>query len=66
MPMRMKYLLMIAVLIAGISLGADAGERSELTIAGVGEGQASAVPDKARLSVGGESFIDAEYAAGPC
>jgi uncharacterized protein len=52
MPMQMKYLLMTAVLIAGISLGADAGERIEHTISVVGEGQASAVPDKARLSVG--------------
>ncbi|MBT5448834.1 MAG: SIMPL domain-containing protein [Gemmatimonadetes bacterium] len=50
--MQMKYLLMTAVLIAGISLGADAGERIEHTISVVGEGQASAVPDKARLSVG--------------
>ncbi len=52
MPMQMKYLLMTAVLIAGISLGADAGERIEHRISVVGEGQASAVPDKARLSVG--------------
>ena len=42
MPMQMEYFLMIATLIAVISLGAHAGE-----------GQASAVPDKARLSVGG-------------
>ena len=52
MPMQMKYFLMTAALIAGISLGADAGERIEHTISVVGEGQASAVPDKARLSVG--------------
>ena len=52
MPMQMKYFLITAVLIAGISLGAHAGERIERTISVVGEGQASAVPDKARLSVG--------------
>ncbi|MDE0964030.1 MAG: SIMPL domain-containing protein [Candidatus Latescibacteria bacterium] len=50
--MQMKYFLMTAALIAGISLGAHAGERIEHTISVVGEGQASAVPDKARLSVG--------------
>ena len=66
MPMQMKYFLMTAALIAGISLGAHAGERIEHTISVVGEGQASAVPDKAWLSVGGESFFDAEDAAGPC
>ena len=52
MPMQMKYFLMTAALIVGISLGAHAGERIERTISVVGEGQASAVPDKARLSVG--------------
>ena len=52
MPIPMKYLLMTVVLIAGISLGADASERIEQTISVVGEGQASAVPDKARRSVG--------------
>jgi uncharacterized protein YggE len=50
--MQMKYFLMTAALIVGISLGAHAGERIERTISVVGEGQASAVPDKARLSGG--------------
>ena len=50
--MQMEYFLMTAALTAVISLGAHAGERIEHTISVVGEGQASAVPDKARLSVG--------------
>ena len=52
MPMQIEYFLMTAALTAVISLGAHAGERIEHTISVVGGGQASAVPDKARLSGG--------------
>ncbi len=47
-----KHLLLAAVLAGGITTAAVAKEQGEHTITVIGEGQASAIPDKARLSVG--------------
>lgn len=47
-----KYLMAVVVLLSGLLLNVDATEGEQHTISVVGEGRASAVPDKARLSVG--------------